>query len=264
MILIWYAVAVIATLFFAPKLEQAYIKNGLAQDKYGWPSGLVFSIGIACFSIGLYVFGDSINKILVSEYLLSFCSLISMHFLFVYGLRPIASKSKELILIHALSLILALNFLLYNIKINNLILCILSITLTVRLSFQINLPAFLIIMIAMCLFDGYAVWATDIMQKMMSSYPNITPSGLLNLSFSNMRFLGAGDVVFSTLAVAFIRRKYTSRHGFLVAISLICSILILDITTWRPFNPNSFPCMVLITPISLIIILLAKKRISTP
>lgn len=261
MILLWYSITLLISLFISSKIESQYHKNGLMSDKFGYLTGGLFSVCIAIFSFFIYLFGDDLGNILKSEMLLAVASLSSVHFLFMYGLRPLSGNKLILILLHTVSLIVALNFLLHSVEVNNIILCILTITLTVRLGYQINSQAFVIIIIAMCLFDVYAVWMSDIMQKMTSSYPAITPSGLLSLSYSGMKFLGAGDVIFSSLAVVHVRRKLGLRYGFLLCLFLIWSMVSLDAIPWRPFNPATFPCMVLISPLTLLVYIYGKQNI---
>lgn len=263
MILFWYLFTMLGTLMFSDTLEQKYRINSLQENKYGFLAGITFSFFIAIFSLFLYYFGKQLGNLGENDFLYNFLSLCSISFLFSFGLRPLCRKFQHYFLLHSSSILFALVYLLFNIEVNNVLLSVIAVTLTTRLNFQINKKAFIVIMLAMCVFDMYAVWVTDIMQNMTQNYPRITPAGLLGMSFSSMKFLGAGDVIFSSLAVAFVRRNFGASKSLILIWLLIGSMFVLNITTWRPFNPNSFPCMVLISPLALMICFSCSKKDDT-
>jgi hypothetical protein len=127
----------------------------------------------------------------------------------------------------------------------------------------------------LALYDGYAVWYSNIMEKMIENAARIDvfPIGFLIMSVSNYG-LGAGDVIFGTMGAMIIKR-YAGTAWSLVAcllyyVSMDVTVLPLVSQVLKLMGVTDglyFPLMVTISPITIACLWLGSRswrKSSTP
>ncbi len=263
MLLGWYIAVLVLVVWVGPHIHKRYKQHNFIPEIWSTLYGILFSLSIAISSLGLYLLGKHFGSAPFSDATQIFLTLISMQLLSLYGINPVIIAVSQRVMIHIVIFIIGISFLIHPATFNNISLCILCLSVSLRLSYRIDKKGAFAIFLFMMIFDVYAVWMSDIMGTMIDKYPQITPSGLMTFALSYTEFLGAGDVLFSAIGVSLIQRKTSTSNAILAIISILVFFIILGQLREIGYFKLHFPCMILISPITLFFLFIYPRLRST-
>ncbi len=262
----WFALSLFASLIY----YQA-IKNRLQSlyDKHSEKSLLIVTFFTLGALIGLAIshyfgfLGQSNNQSLLL--FLNFCLTSFMVFI-TLDLLLSSNHAGLRISMAIASMLLAIGLLFEPKSFNNIVLFIGSLGICSLLGYTLRKKLLLILIYsAIAIFDVFAVWYSNLMSTIFDYSANIVPIGFLEfMALPNTGSIGAGDVWLSIIGVIAINNLVNLKRAYITGIVYWISLLIISNLHAGYFaSSNIFPCMILISPITISAVLIPQIKFKT-
>ncbi|HXV27239.1 MAG TPA: hypothetical protein VD862_04435 [Candidatus Paceibacterota bacterium] len=112
---------------------------------------------------------------------------------------------------------------------------------------------FIVAYILLMLFDGFAVWGSDLMNRIALHYPEAFPKFLRMAGYGGLATgIGAGDVLFAAIACNHIHQHRGFRRAVFFAVACTVGVLV------GILMPGQTPLLIFVTPVAIAALLIPQ------